>query len=266
MRFTGEVGDAKTTAEIEKTDRRGRSLRQSQCKLETFALGFDDRFGFKILRAGKQVEAFERQSGSTDFSQQFGNLLGVDAELLGSAAHLHARTFQLEIGIDAGRNARLAARAAIRALLDVSQLSDFAKGFDIDQYAGCNCLSQLLATFSGAGKADVSWICTAVEGNLQFAARGHINAVDQRCHVAHQRRHRVGLHRIVQLNRRRQRGAQLRYTIGKQFPVIGIKRCLPDALCEAGERDSADDKFAITDGELSHRRMQRGLVGLAFVD
>ena len=44
MRFTGEVGDAKTTAEIEKTDRRGRSLRQSQCKLETFALGFDDRF------------------------------------------------------------------------------------------------------------------------------------------------------------------------------------------------------------------------------
>jgi hypothetical protein len=73
---------------------------EAQGQLEALALGLDDGLGAQVLGAGEEVEALEGEAGLADLGQQLGHLFGIDAELLGAAAHLHARTLELEVGVD----------------------------------------------------------------------------------------------------------------------------------------------------------------------
>ena len=47
------------------------------------------------------MKAFELQTGDTNFMEQVRYLLGIDAELLGTAPHLHARSLEFKIRVDA---------------------------------------------------------------------------------------------------------------------------------------------------------------------
>jgi len=109
-----------------------------------------------------------------------------------------------------------------------------------------------------AGKADLGRVGTGIQGHLQLAGRGHVNAVDQGRHQPDHGRHRVGLHRVMQLHLGRQGRAQLRNPGTQQATVVGIKRRLADALGQQRQLLPADDQFAARiDRELGHRHMDR---------
>ena len=99
------------------------------------------------------------------------------------------------------------------------------------------------------------------ERHFQLAGGGDVDAVDQHCHVAHQCRHRVGLHRVVQRHLARQRGPQLCHPLRQQAAVVGVEGGAADARGEAGERNAADEEFAVGHGELGHRGVSGGLAG-----
>ena len=67
---------------------------------------------------------------------------------------------------------------------------------------------QFAAALAGAGKADLRRIRAGIQRHLQFAARSDVDAIDQARHDTDQRRHRVGLHRVVQFDGLRECGAQ----------------------------------------------------------
>jgi hypothetical protein len=60
--------------------------------------------------------------------------------------------------------------------------------------------AQFGVALAGAGEADLGRVGAGVQRHLQLAGRGHVDAVDQPRHHAHHGRHRVGLHRVVQLD------------------------------------------------------------------
>ena len=77
-------------------------LRQPQRQLDGLALGLAQDLGVQVLRAGEDVEPEEVERRSQPSSrEQRRDALGVDAELLGTAAHPHARALDLEVGVDA---------------------------------------------------------------------------------------------------------------------------------------------------------------------
>ena len=90
-----------------------------------------------------------------------------------------------------------------------------------------------------------------VERHLQLAAGGDVDAVDQAGHVLHQRRHRVGLHRVVQLDLAAGRCARSwAHALRQQRAVVGVERRAADALRQAGQRHAADLQAVVDDGEL----------------
>ena len=76
-----------------------------------------------------------------------GHALGVHAELLGAAAHFHARAFQLKVGINPHRYAR--ARTAERG-----NALHFAFRFKVDGNARGHRLRKLRIGLAGPRKAD----------------------------------------------------------------------------------------------------------------
>ena len=114
---------------------------------------------------------------------------------------------------------------------------------------------------AGAGEADLVGVGTAVEGDPQLAAGGHVDAVDKAGHVADQGRHRVGLHRVVELDAGGQRGPQLGDAAGQERPVVGVERRLADPVDEALEGDAADQQLAAGALELVHGGMDRFFAG-----
>jgi hypothetical protein len=78
--------------------------RQLHGQVERLVLRFADGFGAQVLRAAEDVEAFEVQLQPPDLAQRPRHVLGVDAELLGPPAHLHAGRLELEPGVDANRH------------------------------------------------------------------------------------------------------------------------------------------------------------------
>ena len=143
------------------------------------------------------MEAFEGQARAADLAKQFGDQFGIDSELFRSAPHLHAGTLELEIRIDAHRNARWQPEFG----RDVGQFADFTEGLDVDQDTSRYCLSQLAAALAGAGETDFRRICARIQRNFQFATRSDVDAIDQASHDTDQRRHRVCLHRVMQFDR-----------------------------------------------------------------
>jgi hypothetical protein len=95
----------------------------------------------------------------------------------------------------------------------VGQHIDLAERLDVDQHASGHGLVQLDVALAWTSEADVLRVGPGVQRHLQFARRGHIDAADQPGHVRHQRRHRVGLHRVMQLDAGRQRRAQRPHTL-----------------------------------------------------
>ena len=227
-RLAGEIGDAEAAAEIEKAQGCRGVLGQPLCQRIALLLGLDDGLALEVLRAGEQMKAFEGERCGLDFLQQPGHLFGIDAELLGAAAHFHARGLELEIGIHAYRHAC----RQPQTLLDVGQERHFAEGFDIDEDAGGHRLGKLALRFAGAGKADVLRLGAGIQGHQQLAAGGDIDAIDQAGHVRHQGRHGVGLHGVVQLHGGRQGGAQRGHARAEQAAVIGVVGRLADAGAE----------------------------------
>ena len=111
--LAGKVRDAEAAADVEQAHRRGRVLGEPERQLDRLLLRFLDRVGAQVLGAAEDVKALEVEAELPDPREHRGHALGIDAELLGTAAHLHARALQLEVGVDPHRHAR--ARAVARA-------------------------------------------------------------------------------------------------------------------------------------------------------
>ena len=99
-------------------------------------------------------------------------------------------------------------------------------------------------------------------GDPQLAAGGDVDAVDQTCHVIDDGRHRVGLHRVVELDACRQRRPQLGHAAGQELPVVGVEGGLADPVDQALEGDAADQQFTAGARELVHGRVDGFFAGV----
>ena len=239
--FSREVGNPESATQVEKAYRRRRISRQSERQFIRFLLRLADRIGPQVLRPGEKMKPFELQSLAADLGQQGRYLFRIDAELLGSAAHLHSRAFQLEVRVNPHRDA--CRQPQLHG--NHGQFADFAEGFDVDQDARRDRLAQFATALAGAGKADFRRIRTGIQRHFKLPSRSDIDAIDQARHDTDQRRHRVGFHRVVQLDGRRECGAQFGNARPEQTPVIGIERCLADPSGKAFERHATDQQLTV---------------------
>ena len=65
-------------------------LGEAQSQFVGFLLRLTNRLGLEVLRAGKQMKAFELNSATANQCHQLRHLLHIDAKLFGAATHLHA--------------------------------------------------------------------------------------------------------------------------------------------------------------------------------
>ena len=101
----GKYGMPKPPPRFSRRTGAGAARASSHASCADFACASTDRFGAQILRAAENVEAPELERRADERLQYGRHAFGVDAELLGAAAHLHAGRLELEIGIDADRDA-----------------------------------------------------------------------------------------------------------------------------------------------------------------
>ena len=195
------------------------------------------------------MKAFEPQAAALDLRECRWHTLCVDAELLGSAAHLHSSRLQLEVGVDAHCNAGLSAKA--RA--DVGQELDLAFGLHVDQNAGRDSLRQLRLGFRGSGEADVARVDAGIQRDKQLGAGSDIQAIHQTRHEVDDGRHRVRLHGVVQADGPRQHGPQLGHTLRQQGSVVGIKRRSTHARGDQRQRLPADGGLPVDPREALQR-------------
>ena len=109
--LAGKVRNAEAAADVQHLHRRRRRRGEPDRELYGFSLRFADRLRLQVLRSAVDVKALEGEAAAADLLEQRGHDFRVHAELLGAAAHLHARRLQLEVWIDADRDAR--AEAAV---------------------------------------------------------------------------------------------------------------------------------------------------------
>ncbi len=212
-----------------------------------------DRGRAQVLRTAEDVETFELESALADLRERLRHLLGVDAELLGTAAHLHPRQLELEVRVDAHGDTG----GSALALREGGKQPDLAERFDVEQDAGCEPLRELGLALSGACKADIAGIHAGVERHAKLAARCDVETVDESRHVIHQRRQGIGLHRIMKVDPCGQHLAELRDALVERAAVVHVERRAPDALCKTGERHPSDHELAALGRKLRHRCMRR---------
>ena len=99
-------------------------------------------------------------------------------------------------------------------LSESGEAVQLAPRFGLDQHAGGQRLQELGVGLAGTGKTDTVGRHAGIQRLGQLARRGHVEAVDHGREESHQRRHRIGLDRIVQIEARRQVGAQRRFGVG----------------------------------------------------
>jgi hypothetical protein len=80
--------------------------RQPRGKRQRLRLGVGNGGGIERLAAGEDVKAAPLRPALDDPAGKRGHALGIEPERLGAAAHLHARTLEIEIGVDPDRQAR----------------------------------------------------------------------------------------------------------------------------------------------------------------
>ncbi len=202
------------------------------------------------------MKTFERDVWAVpDGFEQLRHLLDVDAELLGPAAHAHAGAFQLEVRVHADSDPCRGAEFGRDGL----EQRDFAHRLDVDQHPRGDRLTQLGRALAGAGKADFARVGARVERDFELTRRRDVDAFDQARHQLHERGHRVGLHRVVQLDRGRQRRTQLGHAPAQQRPVVGVERRAADARGEQAQPLVADHEFPVFGGvEVFTQRVNRG--------
>lgn len=136
-------------------------------------------------------------------AREFGHALGIETELPCTAAHLHARAAQIEIGIDPDRQPRTLpdrGRNGQRTL-------DLARRFAVQRHAGRNRRRQLGIALARTGKARARRVDALRRDDSQLACRGDVEPVDQSVEQGQQRPEGVGLDRVMQADPRRQRRA-----------------------------------------------------------
>ena len=247
--LAGEVGDAETAPQVEEAHRCRRVGGQPLRQRKALALGLADGLGAQVLRAGEQVEALETQALGAQQRHRLGDQLDVQPELLGPAAHLHSRALELEVRVHAQGHPRRQAEL----LLQPAQDGQLAQALGIDQHAGGHGLAQFGLALAGPGEADVARVGAGVQRHLQLASGRHVDAADQAGHQRDHGRHRVGLHREMQLDLSRQHGLQLGHARAQQAAVVGVERRAADTFGQLRERETSDQQVAaVGASELGH--------------
>jgi len=239
-RIRERVRDAEAAAEVQAAHRRRQLLGPAEDQLVAPGLRLDNRLGLQVLRAGVEVETLEGQPERADLGQQIRHPFGIDAELLGAAAHAHARSLQLERRVDADRHPRGLA-AGVAGLGERAQL---AEALDVDQDARGLRLLQIGIALARAGEADVLRVHAGIECNAQLADRSHVQPVGESRHVRDHRRHRVALHRVVQVHGWRQHATQLRDPRAQPAAVVDVAGRAADGVDHPRQRAPADQQFA----------------------
>ena len=119
-------------------------------ELDGFLLRFLDGARTQVLCAAEDVKALEVEAELTDPPEHCRHALGIDAELLGTPAHFHARAFQLEVGIDPHRHTRAHAHAGAGR----GNAFHLALGFKVDHDSCRSGLRKFRISLAGAGKTD----------------------------------------------------------------------------------------------------------------
>src|SRR3546814_8047658 len=99
-----------------------------------------------------------------------GNLGGIDTEGLGAAAHLHPRTLEVEVGIDAHRESW----RGTQMVRDRQRAFGLARRFEIERRAGGDRRLELPVAFARAGKAGIARRPAAGERGLELTPRGDV--------------------------------------------------------------------------------------------
>ena len=133
-----EVRDPEAAAEIEIAQRRRCVLGEPQRQLDRLALRLAQQLRVEILRSREDVKAQEFDVDRGELGEQRGDLLGVDAELLRSAAHSHARALEREVRVDPYRHPR----ADAEAVPDGGDAPSLGLGLHLDRDAGRDRLGQ----------------------------------------------------------------------------------------------------------------------------
>ncbi len=191
-----KIRDAEATANVEHPHGRGRRCGKPACQLDGPGLRLYDGGGTQVLRPREDMKPDEVERQPSELRKQVGHLFRVDAELLRPARHLHARALQLEIGIHPDRDAT----APPSRFGQRRETAHFAGRLDIHDHAGGERALELVIRLSGARETNRVSARAGGKRNFELAGGGDIQAVDETRDVAHDVRHRVGFHRVVQVN------------------------------------------------------------------
>jgi hypothetical protein len=149
---------------------------------------------------------------------------------------------------------RIATRGASPSPLQALELGG---RLDVDDDPGLERRAELGVALAGAGKAHVGGWRGRAERDPEFPGRGHVEAVDERRHVLDHRRHRVGLHGVVELDPGRQGRAQRCDPLADQPARVEVERCAADAPRVLPERHPVDHQLVVNDAEAGDGDVQR---------
>src|SRR6185503_12372940 len=220
---------------------------------DALSLRLGDRIGAKVLRAAEDVEALEVERKLADSVQHRRDALGVDAERLGPAAHLHPGALELEVRIDAYVDARPGAASGG----DGGEALHLALGLEVDDDAGGERRLEVGVGLAGTREADAVRPGAGRERGLELAGGGDVEPVDELRDMGYDVQLRVGLHRVVDVDLAREMSAQELDALADEPVVVGVERRAADAARKLGQRDPANDEAIVDHRELVHRRVDR---------
>ena len=105
-----KIGNAEAASQIASGQRRAAFFRQPRRERQGRSLHFRNGGGIQRLAASIYVKAAPFAARCNQAACQRGHSCGIHAKLLGPAAHLHARSLEIEIRIDPDGKARDAAQ------------------------------------------------------------------------------------------------------------------------------------------------------------
>ena len=202
------------------------------------------------------MEAPELERQRRQFREQLRHALGIHAELLRAASHLHARGLEFEIRVHAHRDLRSPARAAC----DVGETPHLELGFHVDHYRGGDRALELGWALAGPGEAHELGTHAGRECHVHFACRGYVDPVHEAAEMPHDGRHRVGLHGVVDLDPGRKRSAQFLCLARHDCAVVGVEGRAAKFVRDRRDLSPADQQFAILRVEVWVRRVLREIV------
>jgi hypothetical protein len=210
-------------------------------QIEDIGLRVHDRFGVERLAAGEDMQAPPFSPCVDDMARKRRHALGIDAERLGPAAHLHARSLELEIGIDPNREARRLARP----LGNGERALRLALAFQIERRAMQNGFFQLAVALARPGEADARAVDPGLSHHVQLAARRDVEPVDQTGHMCQHGREAVGLDGVIDFQPLGHGRAQIGDAARHHRARIDEERRSPRPLDQLRGRFTVHGQFAI---------------------